>query len=110
MTRISDVFELRETGRLTVVGINPEGITDFTRFEQCRDELIPILQNADCRVVRFDLDGIPFLASGILGLLISLQKIGVDIQLKNVSEHVLDVLHVTRLNEMVEILPGTLRQ
>jgi len=110
MTRISDVFHLRETGRLTVVGVNPDGITDFTRFEQCRDELIPILQKADCHVVRFDLDGIPFLASGIMGLLISLQKIGVEIQLQNVSEHILDVLRVTRLDEMVEIMPNTSRK
>jgi anti-anti-sigma factor len=106
MSRISDVFQVRETGRLTVIAINPEGIGDFTRFEQCRDELVPLLQDAHCRVLRFDLAGIPFLASGVLGLLISLQKIGVEIQLKNVSEHILDVLHVTRLDELVEVLPA----
>ncbi len=67
MTRISDVFQVKETGRLTVIRINPEGVNDFSRFEQCRNELVPMLKQADCRVVRFDIDGIPFLASGILG-------------------------------------------
>jgi anti-anti-sigma factor len=105
MSRISDVFEVRETGRLTLVRVNPEGVTDFERFEQCRDELISILQNAKCVVVRFDVEGIPFLASGVLGLLVSMRKAGVDIQFENASEHVRDVMKVTRLDQLVEVLP-----
>jgi anti-anti-sigma factor len=105
MSRISDVFQVSETGRLTVVRVNPEGVTDFERFEQCRDELIPILTKAGCVVVRFDVEGIPFLASGVLGLLVSMRKAGVDIQIQNASEHVRDVLKVTRLDQLVEVLP-----
>jgi anti-anti-sigma factor len=107
MSRISDVFQIRETGRLTVIGVNPEGVSDFSRFEQCRNELIPMLTKANCKVVRFDLEGIPFLASGVLGLLVSLRKGGVDIQFQNVSEHVMDVLHVTRLDDLIEVLPAS---
>jgi anti-anti-sigma factor len=105
MSRISDVFQVRETGRLTLVRVNPEGVTDFERFEQCRDELVAILTKAGCIVVRFDIEGIPFLASGILGLLVSIRKAGVDIQIQNASEHVQDVLKVTRLDQLVEVLP-----
>jgi anti-anti-sigma factor len=105
MSRISDVFQVRETGRLTLVRVNPEGVTDFERFEQCRDELVTILTKAGCIVVRFDVEGIPFLASGILGLLVSIRKAGVDIQIQNASEHVRDVLKVTRLDQLVEVLP-----
>jgi anti-anti-sigma factor len=106
MSRISDVFQVRETGRLSVVRVNPEGVTDFERFEQCRDELVAILKNAGCIVVRFDVEGIPFLASGVLGLLVSMRNAGVDIQIQNASEHVRDVLKVTRLDQLVEVLPG----
>jgi anti-anti-sigma factor len=105
MSRISDVFQVRETGRLTVVRVNPEGVTDFERFEQCRDELVQILTNAGCVVVRFDVEGIAFLASGVLGLLVSMRNAGVDIQIQNASEHVRDVLKVTRLDQLVEVLP-----
>ena len=44
MSRISDVFQVRETGRMSVVRVNPEGVTDFERFEQCRDELVAMCQ------------------------------------------------------------------
>jgi anti-anti-sigma factor len=105
MTRIADVFQVREAGRLTKIRVNPEGVSDFSRFEQCRDELVPILEGAGCRVVRFDVEGIPFLASGVLSLLVSLRKTGVEIQLQNASEHVRDVLRITRLSELVELYP-----
>jgi anti-anti-sigma factor len=105
MTRITDVFQVRETGRLTVVRVNPDGVTDFERFEQCRDLLVPILTNAGCIVVRFDIEGIPFLASGVLGLLVSIRNAGVEIQFQNASEHVRDVLKVTRLDQLVEVMP-----
>ena len=104
MSRISDVFQVREVARLTVVRINPEGVTDYERFEQCRDELLKLLKEAGCLVVRFDVEGIPFLASGILGLLVSMRN-SVDIQIQNASEHVRDVLKVTRLDQLVEVLP-----
>ena len=107
MSRISDVFQVVETGRLTQVRVNPEGVSDFERFEQCRDELVTILNKAGCIVVRFDVEGIPFLASGILGLLVSIRKANVDIQIQNASEHVADVLRVTRLDQLVEVLPTT---
>lgn len=104
MARISDVFQVQEVGRLTLINVNPEGVNDFERFQQCRDELLPILRDADCRVVRFDIGGIPFLASGVMGLLVSLRKYGVEIQLKNASEHVRDVLRVTKLDELLEVI------
>src|SRR5579862_7590542 len=105
MSRISDVFLVRETGRLTVVRVNPEGVTDYERFEQCRNELAALLKESGCIVVRFDVEGIPFLASGVLGLLVSMRNAGVDIQIQNASEHVRDVLRVTRLDQLVEVLP-----
>jgi anti-anti-sigma factor len=104
MPRISDVFQFLEIGRLTVITVNPEGVNEFERFQQCRDELLPILKKAGCHVVRFDIGGIPFLASGVLGLLVTLRKIGVEVQIQNASQHVRDVLHVTKLDELLEVL------
>jgi anti-anti-sigma factor len=105
MTRIADVFRVHKTGRLTVIGVNPDGITDYLRVEQCRDQLISILEKAGCVVARFDVAGIPFLASGVLGLLVSLRKAGVEVQLQNASEHVRQVLRATKLDKMVELFP-----
>jgi len=105
MSRISDVFQVNETGRLTLVRVNPDGVTDYERFEQCRDQLLKILKEAGCVVVRLDVEGIPFLASGILGLLVSMRNSGIDVQIQNASEHVRDVLKVTRLDKLVEVLP-----
>ncbi len=105
MTRIADVFHVHKTGRLTLIGVNPEGVTDYLRIEQCRKELVSILAQAGCVVVRFDIAGIPFLASGVLGLFVSLRKAGVDVQLQNASDHVREVLRVTKLDQLVELFP-----
>ena len=108
MTRIADVFQVRETGRLTVIGVNPEGVSDYSRVEQCRNELVSILNKAGCVVVRFDVAGISFLASGVLGLFVSLRKRGIEVQLENASEHVHEVLRATKLDKMIELVPPTL--
>jgi hypothetical protein len=36
---------------------------------------------------------------------VSLRKAGVDIQIQNAEEHVRDVLKVTKLDQLVEVLP-----
>jgi anti-anti-sigma factor len=105
MTRIADVFQVHKTGRLSVISVNPDGISDYSRVEQCRDELVSILERAGCVVARFDVAGIPFLASGVLGLLISLRKHGMDVQLQNASEQVRDVLSSTKLDAIIELFP-----
>jgi anti-anti-sigma factor len=105
MKPTADVFQVHKAGRLTVIGVNPDGLTDYLRVEQCRNELISIIEKAVCVVVRFDLAGVPFIVSGVLGLLVSLRKAGVDAQLQNASAHVREVLRVTKLDEMVELFP-----
>jgi anti-anti-sigma factor len=105
MKPIADVFQVRKSGRLTVIGVNPDGLADYLRVEQCRNELISILEKAGCVVVRIDLAGIAFIPSGVLGLLVSLRKAGFDVQLQNASAHVREVLRVTKLDKMVELFP-----
>ena len=105
MKPIADVFRVQKTGRLTVIGVNPDGLADYLRVEQCRNELVSILEKAGCVVVRIDLAGIPFIASGVLGLLVSLRQAGFDVQLQNASTHVRDVLRVTKLDNMIELFP-----
>jgi anti-anti-sigma factor len=105
MTPIADVFQVRKTGRLTVIRVNPDGLADYLRVEQCRNELVSIIEKSGCVVVRFDLAGIPFIASGVLGLLASLHKAGVDVQLQDASAHVREVFRVTKLDEMIALFP-----
>jgi anti-anti-sigma factor len=105
VSRITDVFQVHKRGRVTVIGVNPDGVTDYCRVEQCRDELLSILKKAHCVVARFDLSGIPFVASGVLGLLVSLRKSNIDVQIQNASEHVRDVIRATRLDKMLELIP-----
>jgi anti-anti-sigma factor len=105
MTRIADVFQVHKTGRLSVITVNPDGVSDYSRVEQCRDELVSILEQGGCVVARFDVAGIPFLASGVLGLLVSLRKHGIDVQLQNASQQVRDVLSSTKLDAIIELFP-----
>ena len=104
MPRISDVFQVHETGKLTSISVNPDGVTDYARFEQCCGELMPMLEKVGCRTVRFDVDGIPFMASGVIGLLVSFGKRGTKVQMHNPSPHVRDVLHTTKLDKIIEVI------
>jgi anti-anti-sigma regulatory factor len=57
--------------------------------------------------VAFDLAGVRFIPSGMLGLLASLRKVVRTIQIWNPSEDVREVLEVTNMHQLFEIREGT---
>ena len=99
----SDIFRVYQSGRLTVVGFIGQELPAYDRVEQCRDELAELIKSNDCETLAFDLTGVPFIPSGILGLLVSLGQLGVDVRLYNPSEHVQDVLKTTKLDRRIHV-------
>lgn len=98
-----DILRVYETGPLTVVGFGGREIVDQIDIGECRDEIMELLELHDCRVLAFDLSGVRYVPSGMLGLLASLRKKGIEVHLYNPSRDVREVLEITRLNAMFQI-------
>jgi len=98
-----DILEVYQTGELTVVGFGGRDILDQIDLSQCRSEIVALVEQHRCKTLAFDLSGVKLIPSGMLGLLASLRRLNVEVHLYNPSPDIAEVLHVTRLNEVMPI-------
>jgi len=98
-----DLLRVYETGPLTVVGFGADELPDRIDLAECRDEIRELLELHDCKDLAFDLTGVRYIPSGMLGLLASLTKLGVQVHLYNPSSDVREVLEVTHLDQLFKI-------
>lgn len=98
-----DILEVYQTGPLTVVGFGGREILDQIDLSQCRSEIVALVEQHKCQTLAFDLAGVKLIPSGMLGLLASLRRMNVEVHLYNPSPDVAEVLHVTRLNEVMPV-------
>jgi anti-anti-sigma factor len=73
------------------------------RGERCREEISNLIREHHCEVLAFDLTGVKLVPSGMLGMLASLGRLGVEVNLFNPSDEIRDVLEITRLNSILQI-------
>ena len=104
MTTESQLLSVYKTGPLTVVGFGGQEVLDQVNIAVCRAEIMKLVEAHNTEVLAFDLTGVKLIPSGLLGLLASLRNQGVKIQLYNPSEDVMDVLQVTHLDTVLEVL------
>ena len=98
-----DMLRVYETGPLTVVGFGASEVLDQIDLAECRDEIMELLKLHDCKVLAFDLTGVRYVPSGMLGLLASLNRLGIEVHLYNPSSDVREVLQITRLDQLFKI-------
>jgi anti-anti-sigma factor len=98
-----EVLRVYETGPLTVVGFGSGELPDQIDLVECREEIIDLLKVHDCKDLAFDLTGVRYIPSGMLGLLASLRRLGIQVHLYNPSSDVREVLQVTRLDQLFKI-------
>jgi len=98
-----DVLRVYEAGPLTVVGFGEDLSPDQINLVECRDEILELLKLHDCHEIAFDLTGIRYVPSGMLGLLASLRKLNIQVHLYNPSHDVREVLEVTHLDRLFKI-------
>jgi anti-anti-sigma factor len=98
-----EVLRVYETGPLTVVGFGSDELPDHIDLVECREEIIELLTLHDCKDLAFDLTGVRYIPSGMLGLLASLKKLGIQVHLYNPSGDVREVLQVTHLDQLFKI-------
>ena len=92
-------------GRRAIVGFNTTSVPDEVCIAAYRNQLLKYVQDHDCQVLAFNLSGIKLVPSGMLGLLVSLKKRGLEVELLNAAPDILEVLRITRLATMFKIEP-----
>lgn len=103
MATDSQILNVYQSGPLTVVGFGGQEVLDQVNIAACREELLGLVAENHTEVLAFDLTGVKFIPSGLLGLLASLRNQNVKIQIYNPSPDVQEVLEVTHLNQVLEV-------
>jgi anti-sigma B factor antagonist len=96
-------LEVYQPGELTVIGFGGREILDDLNLAECRDDLLELIREHDCRVLAFDLTGVRLVPSGLLGLLASIRRLDVEVHLYNVSDDIREVLEITKLDQLLEL-------
>lgn len=96
-------LEVYEAGPLTVVGFGGREVLDHVNVAECRDELVSLIKDNDCESLAVDLTGVRLLPSGLLGLLASIHKMGVELHLYNACDDIREVLEITKLDQLMQL-------
>src|SRR5580698_7668371 len=96
-------LEVYQSGELTVIGFGGREVLDDMNVAECRDELVEMIRENGCKVLAFDLTRVRLIPSGLLGLLASIRKQGVEVHLYNPSADIREVLEITKLDEVLQL-------
>jgi hypothetical protein len=97
------VMKVYQTGELTVVGFGGRDVPDEVCIAGYRQQLLDLIAQHHCKVLAFDLTGVQLIPSGMLGVLSSLRQHVEHIELYNPSADVLDVLRITKFDQLFAI-------
>lgn len=91
------LLQVYESGPLTVVGFGGRDVPDEVSIAAYREQLFGLVDEHRTETIAFDLTGVRLMPSGMLGLLVSLKRKGLKVELFNASDDVIEVLNTTRL-------------
>ena len=94
-------------GHRAIVGFNSTAVPDEVCIAAYRNQLVQYVQDQQCQGLAFQLQGIRILPSGMLGLLVSLKKRNLEVELLNPSKDVVEVLRITRLLPLFKVHPAS---
>lgn len=103
MTPDPIVLEVYETGPLTVVGFGGREIITDINVAPLHEDLNKLVEENNCEQLAFDLTGVKFIPSGLLGILTSLHRKGIKVEVYNPSDDVRDVFKTTRLDTVISL-------
>ena len=96
-------LEVYHPGELTVIGFGGREILDDLNLAECRDDLVELIRDNSCKTLAFDLTGVKLIPSGLLGLLASIRRLNVEVQLYNVCDDIREVLEITKLDQVLQL-------
>lgn len=95
-----DTIDVYRSGPLTVVGFGNRNALDVS-VVACQNELTRVMRDSNCHTLAVDLTKVRLLASGMLGVLASIQRRGVRVLLFNASPDLAEVLEITKLDRLL---------
>lgn len=90
-----------QVGSTTVIGFRGQDVLDDVNIAGYRDEMVALIDKHECETLGVDLTGVKLVPSGLLGLLASIRRRGVDVHIYNPSPDVREVLAVTNLDRLM---------
>ena len=103
MPSATDFLRVFESGETTVVGFVGPVLPDQLDLYSIRQDLGAMLRQNGSSSIAFNLSGVDFLPSAILGLLAALTRDGFQVHLHNPSANLRSVLEVTHLNRLFTV-------
>ncbi|MCP4508542.1 MAG: anti-sigma factor antagonist [Fuerstiella sp.] len=99
------ILKVYSVGETTVLGFGGQDVPSEFNAAHYRAAITDLLVVNNCQTVAFDLTGVKFVPSGMLGLWVSLRQmeLGPVVQVFNPCDDVQEVLQVTKLNTMLEV-------
>jgi anti-anti-sigma regulatory factor len=105
---MDDLFatlEIVRNGEHTVVGFGGRELVDQVSLAASRDQIMELVKRNLSKTLAFDMNGVGFIPSGMLGLLASLRDTVEKIRILNPSDDVREALEITKPNQMFEVSP-----
>jgi anti-sigma B factor antagonist len=96
-------FEVYQAGTLTVIGFGKRDLPSDANIADCRDALIQLLHQNQCTGLAIDLTSVRTIPSGLLGVLASIHKLGIEVHLFNPSDDIREVISVTKLSQILHL-------
>jgi anti-anti-sigma factor len=103
MPTAHSLLQVYQTGPTTVIGFGGRDVIDDINVATAREQIIPLLEQTQCKVLGVDLTGVKLVPSGLLGLLASIRRRGVEVHIYNPSTDVREVLTVTNLDKLMPV-------
>lgn len=95
-------IRVQRSGRVTVVEFRPGEAAEQCCVSRCRDVLVSLVKDNECEQFAFDMAGVTRMPSGLLGVIASIRKLGVKVDIYNPPPSVVEVLEITELNRQIE--------
>lgn len=102
------VLKIYQAGELTVVGFGGQEVPDEVCIAEYRTQLLDLITLHNCQVMAFDLTGVKYVPSGMLGVLSTIRKRVARVELYNPSPAVMEVLRLTHFDRLFEIKEAVL--
>jgi len=99
----SKLFHVYKLGRLTLIGFEAQHIDEEETATEVRQQLESIIEAHSCEILVVDLMNVGIVSSWILGVLASVKKTGIDVELYHPSKEIMEVLNVTHLDELLHV-------
>ena len=98
-----NALQVYQTGPTTVIGFGGGDVLDDLNVAAFREQMFALLEQTDCKLLGVDLTGVKLVPSGLLGLLTSIRRRGIEVHIYNPSSDVREVLRVTNLERLMPI-------